>query len=232
MHKRIEAFKSVMTRGTVISFSVGIAAFFIYMLINYIIKIWKPVFKPIVKYDSLVAIIGIVMIILVVATIGYLFSPKKLSGRWGQLWGTVPVVNWFIGKRKMPKSVKDMPGALVQFSSGSYYIGALVGEQKFINKNGETHLMYKLFCPAVPMPWSGHPIIFAKAECVIILKLSFAEIYGINTSYGKKTPAILQEIDVKEIIKSERSYMAQQGKIATKEMGQLPSPVPQEETIR
>jgi len=232
MQSKIESFKTMMTRGTIIVFSVGIAGFFIYMILDYVTRMWKPVFKPFVMYDQLVTIIGVVMIVLVIAAIGYLFSPKKLSGRWGRLCGRIPIVNWFLGQRKMPRSVKDMPGALIRFAEGGYYIAALLGEQQFRNKSGEIHLMYKLYCPSAPMPWSGLPLIFAEVQCVTVLKLSFAEIYGITTSFGRTTPALLEELDLEVTrLEPQHSYLHQMDEIAKKVGMRLVRPVPQEETI-
>ena len=232
MKSRIEAFKIVMIRGAIIVFSVGIAGFFIYMVLDYITRMWKPVFKPLVVYDPLVTIVGVAMFILIIATIGYMFSPNKLSGNWGKLWGRIPIINWFLGQRKMPRSVSDMPGALIRFAEGGYYIAALLGEQQFKNKDGETYLMYKLYCPSAPMPWSGLPLIFAEAQCVLVLKLSFAEIYGITTSFGRTTPKLLEELDLEVTTKEqEHSYLHQLDEIARKVGVRLARPVPQEETI-
>ena len=204
--RKIASLKTIFGRGMLIVFSVGIAGFFIYVVLDYITRMWKPVFKPFVVHDPLVTIIGVCMILFVIAATGYLFSPAKLSGRWGRFWGSVPVINWFLGERRVPTSVRDMPGALIRFSEGSYYIAALLGEQKFKNKNGEIELMYKLYCPSAPMPWSGLPLIFARADCVTLLKLSFAEIYGITTSFGKTTPKLLEELDINKTEEPESAY--------------------------
>ncbi len=227
-NNKANSMKKIITRGMLIVFSMGIAGFFIYVVLDYITKMWKPVIKPLVVYDPLVTIVGVIMILILILAVGYLFSPAKLSGRWGRFWGRIPVINWFLGERRIPTSVKDMPGALINFAEGSYYIAALLGEQKFMNKNGEMSLMYKLYCPSAPMPWSGLPLIFAQADCVTLLKLSFAEIYGITTSFGKTTPELLEELDVTPAGGMGSSYLMQFDEIAEQIGKQRLGTVPQD----
>lgn len=188
--------KGIIVRGTIIVFSLGVIAFLVYFLLDFLTKLWRPAIKPLVSKDYLVTIVAIIITIIFIGMVGFVFSRENLSGRWGRLMGRIPVINWFLGEKRIPQSVQEMPGALVKFSEGSYYIAALMGEQKFKNKNGEMESMYKLYCPSSPVPWSGLPIVFARVERVILLKLSFAEIYGITTSFGRTAPEILEELDL------------------------------------
>lgn len=189
--------KQIMLRGTLIVFSLGILTSLAYFVLGFLTALWRAPLLPLVGRDYLVTIVAVVITALLIAIIGFVFSRENLSGRWGRFLGRIPILNWFLGERRIPQTVHDMPGALVEFSDGSYYIAALVGKQMFKNKNGGTELMYKLYCPSAPVPWSGLPIIFAKQEQVIPLKLSFAEVYGITTSFGRTAPEILEELELK-----------------------------------
>jgi uncharacterized membrane protein len=188
--------RAILLKGTVIVFSAGVIAFIVYFVLDFLTDFWGLAFRPLVEQEYLLTLIAIAMTLLLVAVVGFIFSRENLlSGRGGFL-GRVPLINWFAGEKKMPQTVQEMPGALVRFSEGSFYIAAIVGDQKFLNKNGEIEMMYKLYCPSAPVPWSGLPLIFAKAEHVILLKLSFAEIYGITTSFGRASPDILEELEL------------------------------------
>lgn len=201
--------KAIMMRGTIIVFSVGVIAFLVYFVIDILTRLWRPAVKPLLKEDYLVTIVAIVLTLLLIVIAGLLFSPANLHGRWGRFWGRVPVINWFMGERRIPRTVHDMPGALVKFSDGSYYIAALVGTQKFRNKDGKLELMYKLYCPSAPVPWSGLPIVFAREEQVTLLQLSFAEVYGITTSFGRTAPEVLEELELKRVVDQQKGTLAQ-----------------------
>jgi len=188
--------KAVLLKGTVIVFSAGVIAFVVYFVLDFLTDFWGLAFRPLVDSEALLTLIAIAMTFLLVAAVGFIFSREDLLSGRGRFIGRIPVLNWFMGEKRMPQTVQDMPGALVKFSEGSYYIAALVGGQKFLNKDGEIEHMYKLYCPSAPVPWSGLPLIFAKEEQVILLKLSFAEIYGITTSFGRASPEILEELEL------------------------------------
>ncbi len=190
--------KSIMTRGVLIVFSLGILAFIVYTLLDFLIKLWRPLIISLTGREYLVIPLTIIFTILLIALVGFIFSRKNLFDRFSSLWARIPVVNWFLGEKRIPQSIHDMPGALVRFSDGSYYIAALVGNQKFRNKNGELEHMYKLYCPSAPVPWSGLPIIFARREQVILLKISFGEVYGITTSFGRSAPEIMEELSLED----------------------------------
>jgi uncharacterized membrane protein len=198
--REVPKMKGMFIRGALIIFSLGVITFLLYFILDFITKLFRPAFKPLVGEDYLVTIMGVAAILFLIWAVGFIFSPQNLTGRWGRFWGRIPVVNWFMGEKRIPQSVHDMPGALVKFSDGSYYIAALIGEQKFRDKSGETHKMYRLYCPSAPVPWSGLPLIFARSDQVILLKLSFAEIYGITTSFGRTTPELLEELEFKQAI--------------------------------
>jgi len=192
--------RNIMIRGTLIVFSVGILAFIVYTLFDFLTKIWRPsitwIFgkEYLLGRDYLLVILTIVFTVLLIALVGFAFSQRKMLDRFSMVWARIPGVNMFLGEKRIPQSIHDMPGALVRFSDDSYYIAALVGSQKFRSKNGEMANLYKLYCPSAPVPWSGLPIVFAKAEQVIMLKISFGEVYAITTSFGRSAPEILEEL--------------------------------------
>ncbi|HEY49143.1 MAG TPA: hypothetical protein G4O13_03775 [Dehalococcoidia bacterium] len=187
--------KRILIRGTAIVFSVGVLAFIVYYVLDFLIKLWKPMIMAMFDREYLVTPLTIVFTILLVILVGFLFTHKRVVNRLRKF----PVINWLSGEgKKIPQTIHDMPGALVKFSEGSYYIAALVGHQKFTDKDGETEVMYKLYCPSAPVPWSGLPIIFAKKEQVIPLKISFGEVYGITTSFGRSAPEILEELSLED----------------------------------
>ena len=155
--------------------------------------------------DAVVVTLTLVFTGLLVVVVGFAFSWKRLLDLFGKFASKIPIMNWFLGEGRFPQSIHDMPGALVRFSEGNYYIAALVGEQRFLNKTGQVENMYKLYCPSAPVPWSGLPIIFARPEHVIILKLSFGEVYGITTSFGKSAPETLEEIALDDGLEPRRN---------------------------
>ena len=109
-----------------------------------------------------------------------------------RLLGRIPIINWFAGERITPESIKGTRGALVEFYDGCYFIAAFIGEGKVRTSTGDL-LLCKLYCPSAPIPWSGLPIIFAERKRVIPLKISFAEVYQITTSFGRSTREVMEE---------------------------------------
>jgi len=194
--------REVLTRGGLIVFSLGILAFIVYTLLNILVGWWRPVIESLTGSESAVVVVPLTIVFtaVLVAFVGFAFTWKRLLRLFSKFASRIPVLNWFLGEGRIPQSIHDMPGALVRFSEGTYYIAALVGGQKFQGKNGKIENMYKLYCPSAPVPWSGLPIIFARPEQVIILKLSFGEVYGITTSFGRSTPATLEELSLHDAL--------------------------------
>jgi uncharacterized membrane protein len=192
--------REVLTRGALIVFSAGVLAFIVYTLGYILAGWWRPVVKSLTGSESSFVVVPLTLVFtaLLVVVIGFAFSWKRLLDLFSRFAARVPVMNWFLGERRIPQSINDMPGALVRFTEGGYYIAALVGGQRFVSKSGEPESMYKLYCPSAPVPWSGLPIIFARPESVIILKLSFGEVYGITTSFGRSAPETLEEISLSD----------------------------------
>jgi len=187
--------KRILIRGTALVFSAGVLAFIIYYVLDFLIKLWRPVIMAMFDREYLVTPLTIVFTILLVIFVGFLFTQKTMAEHLRKF----PVVSLLFGEgKRIPHTIHDMPGALVKFSEGSYYIAALVGNQKFRNKEGAIELMYKLYCPSAPVPWSGLPIIFARKEQVIPLKISFGEVYGITTSFGRSAPEMLEELSLED----------------------------------
>lgn len=192
--------KNSIGRATLIVFSVGILAFIIYYVIGFLVTLWDPVISLLDdEYDSehyVTIPLAIILSLSFVFIVTLILSRERHFKIFSRLLARVPLVNWFLGEGKIPEGINDMPGALVRFNEGGYYIAALIGDQKFLNKMGKVENMYKLYCPSAPIPWSGLPIIFAKHETVILLKISFGDVYRITTSFGRGTPDILEELSV------------------------------------
>lgn len=219
------ALKEGLTRGALIVFSVGVLAFIVYTLLTILVGWWRPLIESLTGSDSglVVVPLTIVFTALLVALVGFAFTWKPLLRLVSKFASKVPVLNWFLGEGRIPQSIHDMPGALIRFSEGTYYIAALVGGQKFLGKSGKMENMYKLYCPSAPVPWSGLPIIFARPEQVIILKLSFGEVYGITTSFGRSTPGTLEEISLHDAFDiSEEDERRPDGPRAAVGGGQVP----------
>ena len=206
-NRRTKALRDVLTRGAIIVFSLGVLAFIVYTLVYILSGWWRPVIESLTGTDSDAVVVTLTLVFtgLLVVVVGFAFSWKRLLDLFGKFASKIPIMNWFLGEGRFPQSIHDMPGALVRFSEGNYYIAALVGEQRFLNKTGQIENMYKLYCPSAPVPWSGLPIIFARPEHVIILKLSFGEVYGITTSFGRSAPELLEEISLDDALDSAAS---------------------------
>ena len=185
--------KTIMSRGTLIVFSVGVLVAIIAFVLDFLTNLFKPLITPWLNMDYLVTPVAIIFVLILIFVVGFIFTRKTLFNFMIGIMGKIPFINWFIGQQKLPQTINDMPGALVRFAEGSYYIAALVGEQKFKNDEGYIEILYKLYSPSAPIPWSGLPIIFARKEQVILLKITFRQVYAITTSFGSSTPAIIEE---------------------------------------
>ncbi|MBE0479882.1 MAG: hypothetical protein IBX68_02770 [Dehalococcoidia bacterium] len=186
--------KSILNRGILITFSLGVLAFIIYFVLDIVSRVWRPVIMSLFHNQDLVIPLTIVFSVMVILFVGWAFSPNRMSNRVGILLSKVPVLNWFLGDGRIPQSARDMPGVLVRFSEGAYFIGALTGLQKMKSKDGQVRVMYKIYSPSAPVPWSGLPIIFVTREQVIPLKINFGEVYGITTSFGRNTRELIEEL--------------------------------------
>lgn len=136
-----------------------------------------PIFRP-----GIVSLIGrtdeyLIIILTVVFTIIIIF-----------LMGLIP-----FGRLVKRKAIERSHGAFVIINPGTYFLAAIVARVGFKKADGRSQKLYVLFSPYAPFPWSGLPIIFAKEENVIPIKISFRELYSITVSLGRNTPSFLEE---------------------------------------
>lgn len=170
--------------GLIICFLIGILVFFFKFLL---VDVLSPVFRPIVLHlfgeEYLVIPLTIVFTLCIVLIVGAVSS--KINFQY--------LINKYI-IRRVPSEVEKGHGALVEFGEGSYYLAVMMKEVNFKRANGEIEKYSVLFCPSTPLPWSGLPVIYAKKEKVIPLKLSYSELYSIFGSFGATAPESLHEL--------------------------------------
>ncbi len=92
------------------------------------------------------------------------------------------------------KKIESSRGAIVKKTDGTYFIAAVIKKIKIVRWWGGLESFYLLYSPSSPIPWGGLPIIFATERNVILLKLSFREIYMIAASFGQSTPKLIREL--------------------------------------
>jgi len=166
--------RSIFAKGFIVFLLVGVVYFFGKLLIyDLLVPIFRPLIVSLIGRDDayLVVILTVAFTILVIFAVGL-----------------IP-----FGKLFRRKSIEKSHGAFVAISPGTYFIAAIVAKVKFKKVNRKLQTLYVLFSPYSPFPWSGLPIIFAKEEKVVPLKISYRELYSITASLGRNTPEVLEE---------------------------------------
>jgi len=170
--------------GLIICFLIGILVFFFKFLL---VDVLSPVFRPVVLYlfaaEYLVVPLTIVFTLCIVLIVGGVSAKINFQN----------LVNKYI-IRRVPSEIEKGHGALVEFGPEAYYLAVMMKEVSFKRINGETEKYCVLFCPSTPLPWSGLPVIYARKEKVIPLKLSYSELYSIFGSFGASAPDSLHEL--------------------------------------
>jgi hypothetical protein len=166
--------RGIFTKGFIVFLLVGIIYFFGKLIIY---DLLVPIFRPLI-----VSIIGrgdlyLVVLLTIAFTILVIF-----------VVGLIP-----FGKLFRRQNIEKSHGAFVIIDSGTYFIAAIIKKVRFKKIDGKMQGLYVLFSPYSPFPWSGLPIIFAKEENVIPLKVSYRELYSITASLGTNTPEVLEE---------------------------------------
>ena len=172
--------RKIFAKGFLSLLLVGVIYFFGKVLVY---DLLVPIFRPLIT-----SVIGIedeylVIILTVAFTIVVIF-----------ILGLIPFGVVF--KRR---GIERSHGAFVMINPGTYFIAAIVTRVRFKKIGGRTQALYVLFSPYSPFPWSGLPVIFAKEENVIPLKISYRELYSITVSLGRNTPEVLEE-EIPEIL--------------------------------
>lgn len=177
--------KKILTTGLTIVLPITILIFlFKWVIVDFLAKLSGPLILFWFGKDYLVIPLTVIFTFLLILLVGFLFSRSKISSAVGRIF------------RRIPKDIQEMPGALVEFGSDVYFISAIIKETELKKGSGEIEKLYVLYGPSSPIPWTGLPIIFAKKEQVIRLKISFRELYGIVTSFGRTTPELLEELKI------------------------------------
>jgi uncharacterized membrane protein len=174
--------RRILVSGLIACFLVGIL---IFLLRFVIFDILAPIFRPLILLfgeEYLVVPLSIVISFLVVLGVGYLTTRVKFQN----------VYNRYI--RRVPQDLETGRGALVLIGPETYFLAVIINEIQFKRANGEVQEYYVLFCPSVPLPWSGMPITVAEKKKVIPLVLSYGELYTIVGSFGRNTPELLVEL--------------------------------------
>ena len=177
--------RRIFIKGILSFLLVGVIYFFGKVIVY---DLLVPIFRPLivsligVENEYLVVILTLVFTILVIFVVGL-----------------IPFGVVF--KRK---GIEKSHGAFVIINPGTYFIAAIITKVRFKKTDRRMQTLYVLFSPYSPFPWSGLPIIFAKEENVIPLKISYRELYSITASLGRNTPEILEE-EIPEILEKLRT---------------------------
>ena len=169
-----EEMRNIFIKGFLSVFLIGVIFFFGKVVIyDLLVGIFRPFIRSTIgiEEDFLIVIITVVFTLLLIFVVGLI--------PFGALF-----------KRK---SIEKSHGAFIMISPGTYFLAAIITKVKFKKKDGTIHLLYVLFSPYSPFPWSGLPIVFAKEENVIAVNISYRELYSITVSLGRNTPEMLEE---------------------------------------
>ena len=175
--------RKILTNGLIAIFLIGIVYFFFRVLI---IDVITPLFKPILDHvtdkDYFQIPLAIILTVIVVIILGWLLTRFKLNSIYDRYF------------RRVPKNLERARGALVMLAPETYFLALIIKEIDLQRLTGKPEKYYVLYGPSSPLPWSGLPIPYVKKEKVIVVKLSYGELYGISGSFGGTTPALLQEL--------------------------------------
>ncbi len=175
--------RKILGTGFFTVFLIGIAYFLLKFLIG---DALAPLFRPLIMAiggdrDYLVIPLTLVFTFILILLVG----TAATRIRFGDL------INKYF--RRLPKNIDRARGALVALDDGAYFLAIVIKEVEFKLANGTSEPGYALYAPAAPFPWSGLPVIYARKRNVLLLKMSFGEIYSIVGSFGENSPASLAE---------------------------------------
>jgi uncharacterized membrane protein len=176
--------RKIFMSGLIICFLIGILVFFFkFLLVDVLSSVFRPVVLHFFNEELLVIPLTIVFTLCIVLIVGG--ASVKIDFQ--------KLLNKYV-VRRVPSIIEKGHGALVEFGPGAYYLAIMMKEISFKRTNGEIEKYYVLFCPSTPIPWSGLPVIYARKEKVIPLKLSYSELYSIFGSFGASAPESLCEL--------------------------------------
>jgi uncharacterized membrane protein len=175
-----EEMRKILLSGIFACFLVGIVFFFFrFIIVDVLAPIFQPVVLKLTGQEYLVIPLALVFTFLIILVVGSIVTRIKFRD----------LYNRFI--RRVPEDLQKGRGALVMFNPGAYYLAVIIKEVDLKKANGDMQRYYVLYCPSVPLPWSGLPLVYAEKERVTPLKLSYGELYSILGSFGTNTPACL-----------------------------------------
>jgi uncharacterized membrane protein len=175
--------RKVLMSGLFACFLVGIVYFFFrFIIVDVLAPVFRPAVLDLTQREYLVIPLTLVFTFIIIAVVGSITTRIKFQD----------LYNRYI--RRVPQDLQKGRGALVMFNPGAYYLAVIIKEVDLKKANGDLQRYYVLYCPSVPLPWSGLPVVYAEKEKVIPLKLSYGELYSILGSFGANTPACLAEL--------------------------------------
>ena len=175
--------KKILVSGFFACFLAAIVYFFFrFIVVDGLAPLFRPLILRLSTQEYLVIPLTLVFTFIIIVIVGSVVTRIKLGG----------LYNRYI--RRVPQNIQKGRGALVAFSPGTYYLGIIIKEIDFMKSSGEVSKHYVLYCPSVPLPWTGLPVIFVEKDKVTPLKLSYGELYSILGSFGTNTPSLLREL--------------------------------------
>lgn len=182
--------RKILMSGLITCFLIGLVFFFLKFLI---VNVLAPIFSPLILFlfgkEYLVIPLSVIFTFIIILAVGTASTRIRIQY----------LINKYI-IRDIPKDLEKGRGALINFNPGASFLGIIIKEIDFKRLNGETQKYCVLYCPAVPIPWTGLPIVFVEKEKVIPLKLSYGELYSIIGSFGTNAPAMVAELKTQGLL--------------------------------
>ena len=144
------------------------------IIVDVLPSIFGPLILLLLRKDYLVIPLSLIFTLFIIFLLGFLVSRIDL-------------------KKLLIKNIEKKQGALYKDD-----IAAIVKEIEFKKANQEVEKRYVIYRPFTPIPWSGF-LSIAKEEEVILLKISYLELYNIVASFGKNVPDVLEELKIQSV---------------------------------
>jgi uncharacterized membrane protein len=182
--------RKILMTGLITCFLIGLVFFFLKFLI---VDILAPVFSPLILFlfgkAYLVIPLSVVFTFIIIIGVGAASTRIRFQD----------FINRYV-IRGIPKDLERGRGALVEFNPGTSFLAIIIKEVDLKRANGEMQRYYVLYCPSVPLPWTGLPMVFVEKQKVIPLRLSYGELYSIIGSFGTNVPATLAELKTQGLL--------------------------------
>lgn len=173
--------KALFVKGLLAFFSIGIIGFLgKIILVDFLAEIFRPAIL-IVLTEVWVIPLTIVLTIIIIFLMGLILSIPLIR----------TVLSWIL--KRIFKKIDNGEGVLIKTSEGLEYLAIFIKEIKFKRLTGVIENRCILFAPYSPIPGTGLPLIFAKSEMVTHLTMSYKDLYGTISSFGKNAPDLIEE---------------------------------------